>query len=351
MRFGQFALAAVIGAFLMLLPATPAPADTIFSLDLPLTSQADTQAAVNTYGGQIYGGQFGPGGWTTQTRDDFIEVDLPYLLDTREGHLEVTVADLEMSPPFTTHYWQFELVAIDPYGALLSMPPVGHAHLASGYRGYWDAGADNVAQAFWNLYDAACTAWQDCTTETGSGANYVSAPGAFTFTHDWQAQTQWVTFGGNGQVSRTMDLSPTSPGGVFQEDQMILTINVCGGSSAVICGSWDEPANRGGPLGVTYSAVRLEIYGDVDAAVQPDAGGGDLDAGADGSTPTNPDGAIGADGAAADSGVDGAQAADAQDPGGGTARGGCACRTSDTHIPSLTLLLLLLVLCWIRWSA
>lgn len=284
---------------LAVLLAAPAAADTVFRLELSLTDAAAVDAAIAAHGGRRSGGTFGADGWTTTSRGDYIEINLPPGLDTREGMLAVTASNFEMEPPFTTHYWGFELVALDPFGAEASrLPPEGRAHLAAGYRGVWNEGTDFIAQSFWNLMDPSCTDWRNCTTEEGSGGsgNFVTGADWIRWTHVWTGTSVEVWFEkADRTVARTMDLAPTAPAGTFYEDQLILTINNCGGSSQLVCGSWDEDFNRGGPLGVTYSNVVLEIYGtlapdagdggdDDPEVVEPDDGGGtdaDADAGAD----------------------------------------------------------------------
>ncbi|MBN1770890.1 MAG: hypothetical protein JXB32_06515 [Deltaproteobacteria bacterium] len=331
--------------------AAPAAADTVFRLELSLSDAAEVDAAIAAHGGRRSGGTFGADGWTTTSRGDYIEIDLPPGLDTREGMLAVTVQDFEMSPPFTTHYWGFELVALDPFGAEATrLPPAGRAHQSAGYRGVWDEGTDFVAQSYWNLMDPSCTDWHDCTTEeaSGGGGGFVSGADWIRWTHVWAGTGVEVWFEkADRTVARTMDLAATAPGGSFYEDRLILAINVCGGSSQPVCGSWDEAANRGGPLGVTYSDVVLEIYGTLDPdagdagdggdddpeVVGPDDGGGaDADGGTeadfwfDTSFPddgTSPDvgGEVDGGGEAADVRPDGAV------PGEDDA-GGCGCRSA-----------------------
>ena len=213
-----------LGLFLGLLVAAPAAGDTVFRLELSLTDAAAVDAAIAAHGGRRSGGTFGADGWTTTSRDDYLEI---------------------------------------------------------------------------NLEKAERT------------------------------------------IHRTMDLTATSPAGTLYEDRLILAINNCGGSSQVICGSWDEAANRGGPLGVTYSNVVLEIYGTPD----PDAG----DGGDDDPEVLGPDDGGGADG---DSGFDrgfpddgflpdtdpgsdgGGEALDARPDGGvpvADEDGGCGCRSAGAR--------------------
>jgi hypothetical protein len=62
-------------------------------------------------------------------------------------------------------------------------------------------------------------------------------------------------------VTRTIDLTATSPTGEIAAPQLYLTINACGGSTTNTCGPWGGPSDlKGGPLGVTYSNLTLELY-------------------------------------------------------------------------------------------
>ncbi len=289
--------------------ATSVRGDTVFQLSLPLTSQAVTESVVAQHGGSLSGGQFGPNGWTTSTRGDYIDIPLPSKLDTSEGKLVASVANFEMSPPFNSHFWHFYLVVLDPFGSQTpKLPPWGHAHVGAGHRGYWDAGPDHAAVAYWNLFDPMCADWPLCSTETATGGNFISGAAKVTWTFEWSGTAVWVTFQSNSTVNKKMDLGATSMG-VLSEDSLILSINTCGGSGSLLCGSWDEPNNRGGPIGVTYSDVKLEIYGTLNQGGSGGAGGGS--------------GGLGAGGASTSSGKGG------QTAGGSSPAGGSTSTTTD----------------------
>lgn len=82
----------------------------------------------------------------------------------------------------------------------------------------------------------------------------------FTYTHAWSGPVDDVTWTGNGNHAVTIDLSATSPAGSIQASLLHLLINACGGSQINPCGTWFGPAKwQGGPIGVTYSDLRLTL--------------------------------------------------------------------------------------------
>ncbi|MCS6799906.1 MAG: hypothetical protein NZ898_15565 [Myxococcota bacterium] len=308
-----------------------ARADVVFSLDLDLSDAAAVDAAIARHGGRRSGGRHGPQGWTTTSRGDFIEIPLPMGLDTSRGRLVVTVRDFEMDPPFHTTYWGFELVSLGAFGAGESrLPSAGRAHLSAGYRGYWDEGPSFVAQAFWNLFDATCTEWMRCTTETATRGGFIEGPGAVTWTFRWDGPVAEVWFEREGETDHArLDLSATSPGGRLAEERMRLTLNNCGGATQIVCGSWFEEHQRGGPVGVTYVRVSLSIEDDprMDAGAPPGDAGGEMppDAAVATDGGDRPDG-TGAMDAASRADVEGGPRTDAPSPRTTrVARGGCAC--------------------------
>jgi MYXO-CTERM domain-containing protein len=197
---------------------------------------------------------------------------------------------------------------------------------------------------YFNLYDPGCAVWQDCTSESRTPHFWLQQTGvSYTVHNEWQAQTDTATFTGTASVVRNLDLSQTSPSGVVYANQFYLMVNACGGSTHNQCGPWDGPANlKGGPIGVTYSDVILEIFGPdpPDGGVNPDAGvvvdgatGGDGGTAADGGT--SPDGGSTRD---ANLTTDGGPGSD-----GDGVKGGCGCRSAPFAGPAPLLVLFLLV--------
>ncbi len=314
--------------------ALAAPA---FHLDVPLTNAAQAQALVAQYGGQISGGKFDANGWTTTSRDDLIQIPLPAGLDTSIGSLEAGIANIETTFPYSGSSFSFELVALDPFGAgQAKLPPAGRAHLAAGYMGecsdcgthYWNA------RAYFNLFDPSCTDWHNCTTETASTPQFIQPATSYTYSFVWAGTKleAWFSDGSSTKYGK-VDLGATSPAGVLSESQLYLTINNCGGGAKQLaCGSWDESNNRGGPLGVTYSKLVLDIPGDDGGTPPPDAGPTDGSAGAAPDSAPASDAGLGGTGGTGSTGGAGSGGADAG-PAPGVAPtsedSGCGCHVAE----------------------
>jgi hypothetical protein len=234
-----------------------------FSLVLPLDNEALTRQIVSSYGGSISGGQFDSSGWTTTSREDIIVVPLPQTLDTRRGSLSISVSNFEWD--LTTDFWEaWVLVSLDGHGVPFQSTPTGQAGIQTLYQGY---NPDNPSLghrpvAYFNLADPACDDWHNCTGETKTTSYWLTSDGAtYTITQEWDGAVDQVRFEGNGIVNRVIDLSVTSPDGSISANQMYLMLNPCGSSKINTCGPWGGPNGlKGGPLGVTYSHLELEIF-------------------------------------------------------------------------------------------
>ena len=234
-----------------------------FVIDLPLVDERRTRALVESLGGSVQGGSFGPDGWTTQTRDDIIVIPLPPGTLADVGTLEFSVTNFEWD--LTTMFWEaWVLVSLDSEGPPFTPTDAGtQAGLQSLYLGFNpdDPGRGYRPVAYFNLRDRACPGWEECTGERRTPPSWLSASGTvYQLRHVWAGAVDDVTFSGNGVVDETIDLRRTSPMGSIRADQLYLTINACGGSTANTCGPWDGPPEvKGGPIGVTYSALRLDL--------------------------------------------------------------------------------------------
>ena len=236
-----------------------------FLLELPLVDRAATRTVVTGLGGSVTGGTFSTSGWTTTGRGDIIIVPLPAGIDASRGRLTFSVSGFEWD--LTTTYWEaWVLVSLDGSGYTFRPTPTGQAGVQSLYQGFNpdDSTLGYRPVAYFNLFDAGCTDWHDCTGETRTPSFWLSSDGTvYTFTHEWDGPVDRVGFSGTATVSRTIDLSSTSPAGEISAPQLYLMINACGGSSVNTCGPWDGPSTlKGGPIGVTYSALTLEIHAD-----------------------------------------------------------------------------------------
>ena len=352
--WGPLALCAILFA------PESAGAATVFQLSLPLTSQPDTLNAVAPYGGTITGGSFGATGWTTTSRDDLILVPLPVGLDTSEGTLTFSVRGFEWN--VTPDTWeQWALLGLDALGPPLVNTPTGRASAWTLYRGFNpdDATKGYHLAAYFNLYDPSCTDWHNCTAESKTPNFWLQQTGVtYTVTQSWSGPVDNVSFSGGNTVNRVMDLTATAGAGVLSEPQMYLMINACGGSTANACGPWDGPAAlKGGPIGVTYANVSLEIIGpdqpdagvQTDAAVPPDAGPQDAAAPDVGPQDAAAPDAAAPDGATPDaSPMDAGAATDGAPPGPDTVGSGCACNSVSPSGPGLLLPLLLMLMLWSR---
>jgi hypothetical protein len=234
-----------------------------FLLELPLVDRAATRTAVTGLGGSVTGGTFSSSGWTTTDRGDIIIVPLPAGIDASHGRLVFSVSGFEWD--LTTEYWEaWILVSLDEVGAPFRPTPTGQAGIQSLYQGYNpdDSTLGYRPVAYFNLHDTGCTDWHDCTGETRTPSFWLRDDGTvYTFTHEWDGPVDRVRFAGAATVSRTIDLSSTSPSGVIGGSQLTLMINACGGSTANTCGPWGGPSTlKGGPVGVTFSSLTLELY-------------------------------------------------------------------------------------------
>lgn len=360
--WSRLALTAAFVAAIVL-GAGRADAAVVFQLQLPLTDQAATNAAIAPYGGTISGGTFGPSGWTTTARSNIIVVPLPAGLDTQQGQMVFSVQSFEWN--VTTQYWeQWALVGLDSFGPPLGQGSTGTGSVLTLYRGFnpSDATKGYHLVGYFNLFEPSCAAWQDCTAEAKTPHFWLQQSGqVYTATRAWQGQGETMTFSGTGTVTRTLDLSATSSG-TINASQFYLMINACGGSTHNQCGPWDGPTNlKGGPIGVTYSDVTLEIYGPdppdagvadagvadaevadaatADAGLVPSDGAASTDASQD-LDATRPDANAATDAETAP-GVDAAPG----DP--GQVSGGCACRSGGSapggHLALAGLLLVVLL--------
>jgi hypothetical protein len=236
-----------------------------FLLELPLVDLAATRTVVMGLGGSVTGGTFSTSGWTTTSRGDIIIVPLPAGIDASHGRIVFSVSDFEWD--LTTEFWEaWILVSLDEVGFPFRPTPTGQAGVQSLYQGFNpdDSTLGYRPVAYFNLHDAGCTDWHDCTGETRTPSFWLRDDGTvYTLTHEWDGPVDRVAFSGTATVNRTVDLSGTSPGGEIAAGQLYLMINACGSSSANTCGPWGGPSTlKGGPVGVTYSALTLELYAD-----------------------------------------------------------------------------------------
>jgi hypothetical protein len=192
-------------------------------------------------------------------------IPLPAAIFAAHGRLEFSVKNFEWD--VTDVYWEsWILVSVDSEGAPFSPTNTGEAGLQSLYHGF---NPDDLTKGYrpvgyFNLYDPDCTAWEDCTGEDRTTSFWLSSDDTvFTLSHEWDGPIDDLAFAGNGTVEKTVDLGATSPDGLIQADQLYLMINACGGSNANPCGPWSGPADlKGGPIGVTYSDLTLELFAD-----------------------------------------------------------------------------------------
>ncbi len=322
----------------MLLCATDAAAAS-WVLDVPLTGGGPAaKSFVQSHGGSVQGGSFSAAGWTTTTRGDFIEIPLPPGIDARHGALTVTVDNPELSGP-KGFFESYMLASLDTTGAPFAPTKAGKPGLQALYIAYNELD-ETFAQArgYFNLGDPSCTDWKLCTIEGSTKKGWLSGTGPFTLDHAWDGSVDVISFtpgGGN----KTLDLTATAPNGSISAPQLILTLNPCGGSKSNACGLWDGSVH-GGPLGVTYSKLRLELLTAADAGSGGAAGSGGSppDAGSGGATGSG--GGAGSGGTTTDGGATGSGGADAGSATGGVGAspssgststgddGGCGCRTS-----------------------
>jgi len=259
----------------LFLSAAASRADVIFSLELDFTDEAAVRSTVGLYGGSITGGVFGAEGWTTTTRDDIILLPLPEGLEAAEGTLSVSFKNPEVD--MTADYFeQWIVLSLDTTGYPFRSTPTGLAGLQSLYRGYNPDLPDRSYRivAYMNLYDAGCDDWRNCTGETGTTPNWAVADGTvYEIRHAWLGAVDHVRFTGRSTLTRTIDISATSPDGVIAGDRFHLMVNACGGSRDNGCGAWGGPAAmKGGPIGVTYVSVVLELMGEApEEALEPAA--------------------------------------------------------------------------------
>jgi MYXO-CTERM domain-containing protein len=150
------------------------------------------------------------------------------------------------------------LVALRPNVQPFKPVGAGNASLSSLYIAYREN--DEVmaqGRGYFNLFDASCTDWKLCTGEGASSKGWLGGAGPFTILQDWSDNIDQLSFTPGGG-KKAVDLSQTAPSGVISAPQWYLTINACGGSTHNSCGLWDGPT-KGGPLGVVYSKVTLEL--------------------------------------------------------------------------------------------
>ena len=236
-----------------------------FLLELPLVDEATTADDVEALGGTIAGGTFGSDGWTTTSRDDIIAIPLPPAIGAAHGRLEFSVKNFEWDLSDT--YWEsWILVSLDAEGAPFAPTATGAAGIQALYQGF---NPDDLTKGYrpvgyFNLYDPGCASWEDCTGEARTASFWLTSDDTvFTLSHAWDGPLDQLTFVGAGTVNKTIDLTATAPGGAIAASQLYLLINACGGSDANPCGPWDGPADlKGGPIGVTYSDLTLELYVD-----------------------------------------------------------------------------------------
>ncbi len=306
------------------------PANAAWVVDVPLTSGAGAaDAFVKSHGGKLQGGTFSGQGWTTTSRSDSMEIPLPAGIDARRGKLTVTFANPELSGP-KGFFESWVLVSVDTSGVPFAPIQAGQAGVQVLYLAYNEFDETLAqARAYFNLYDPSCTDWKLCTAEGASKKGWLAGAGEFTSDQTWDGPKDALSFTPGGGAKQ-IDLSATSPSGAISGKNLVLSINACGGSKSNACGLWDG-ATHGGPLGITYSMVRLELSdapggvdagaeGGVDAASEAAAGGS---AGAGGSRST-----AGAAGTAAAGGTGGGSPSvgGAGTVAGGDADAGCGCR-------------------------
>lgn len=301
-----------------------------YTVDVPLTAgKAAVTSFVQQHGGSVSGGAFSAQGWTTTTRDDFMALKLPPGIDARRGRLTVTFSSPELSGP-KGYFESYQLVALSVSGAPFKPVKTGTAGLSTLYIAYTETN-EVMAQArgYFNLFDPGCSDWKLCTGEGGSSKGWLNGAGPFTVVQNWTDAVDDLAFTPGGG-KKTVNLTSTAPAGVIAAPQLWLTLNACGGSNANACGLWDGPTH-GGPLGITYQTVKLELIADCgdgkcsagiedaancasDCGGASDAGSGDANAG--GSGGANVGGSGGTDAGADGGGSPGA--------GGGTSAGGSA---------------------------
>lgn len=313
-----------------------------FTLDVPLTAgQAAAESFLQQHGGSVTGGSFSAQGWTTTTRDDFMKLGLPAGIEARRGRLSVVFAGPELSGP-KGYFESYQLVALGTSQGPFTPVKTGAAGVSTLYIAYTET--DEVmaqARGYFNLFDPGCSDWTLCTHEAGSSKGWLGGPGPFTVVQDWDDAVDKLAFTPGGG-SKTIDLSATSPQGRIAAPQLWLTINACGGSKSNACGLWGGPT-RGGPVGLTYQSVTLELIAECgdgqcsagieDAAscasdcVGPDGGAG---AGASGGV-TGSGGSGGGAGTGGGTGAaSGTGGGTGAAPGGGTGGGHASPIASDT---------------------
>ncbi len=237
-------------------PALAAPVS--FSVDVPLTQgKAAVDAFLAARGGAVTGGSFSNQGWKTSARSDFMHFALPAGIDARRGKLTTVFSAPELSGP-KGYFESYHLVALRPNTQPFKPIGAGSASLSSLYIAYRE-NDELMAQGrgYYNLFDAGCTDWKLCTGEGGSSKGWLNAAGPFTILQDWNDNIDQLSFTPGGG-KKTVDLSATSPNGKISAPGWYVTVNACGGSTHNSCGLWDGPT-KGGPLGVVYTKVTLEL--------------------------------------------------------------------------------------------
>ena len=232
-----------------------------FVIDLSLRDKNEAEEVVAGFGGSIQGGSFSAQGWTTLTNADVITIPLPSGLDATKASYTFSVTNLQFSPSDPGYGELYMLVSLDSQQIPLNWLNAGtEIRVASGYHPYSQVQPEILrTSAFFNVADPTCPSPAQCTGEARSTGNFIDGTSAFTYTHDWNGPVDHVTWQSPSKTeNKTIDLSSTSPSGAIKVNQMYFHINACAGTQWDMCGWWEGPLS-GGPVGVTYSDVRIVI--------------------------------------------------------------------------------------------
>ena len=343
-----------------------ASAQDAYVVDVPLTGGKNAvESLVTGLGGEVVGGTFSAQGWTTTESGDRIVIPLPAGIDATRGTLSIEVDGIGLGQP-TGFFESYQLTSLDGQGAPFKPTPTGEAGIQTVFVLYDETGTSvHRVKGYFNLADATCTDWHDCTGESGAPQGWLKPPPQrYKLSHTWEDDVDQLRFEGPFVVNRTIDLSASSPTGRVAAPQLYWTINSCGGSTHNACGLWDGTVH-GGPIGVRYLAAKLELRAtcgdgtctdhietcsgcpqdcctvDAGADAAPEAGtDANVDAAADAVTDVVLDAASDAasDAVRDSANEDGHEPADAIDPGdtepttpaaSGGSDDGCGCRTAS----------------------
>lgn len=214
-----------------------AAAQDAYVVDVPLTGGANAvESLVTGLGGEVVGGAFSAQGWTTTGSGDRIVIPLPAGIDATRGTLSIEVDGIGLGQP-TGFFESYQLTSLDGQGVPFKPTPTGKAGIQTVFVLYNETGSSvHRVKGYFNLADATCTDWHDCTGESGAPQGWLKPPPQhYVLSHNWEDNVDQLRFEGPSVVNRTIELSASSPSGRLAAPQLYWTINSCGGSTHNRC--------------------------------------------------------------------------------------------------------------------